>query len=78
LSASTLVACGLSELVAPDQRAYEALAIALANDVPRLVRLRSSIRDRVSRSRLVDLQGYAGQILAALRERVEARSARVR
>lgn len=75
LSASTLEACGLSELIAPNQRGFEALAVSLARDVPRLVRLRSSIRDRVAQSRLIDTQGLARQLLTKLRERVEAKLA---
>jgi protein O-GlcNAc transferase len=78
LSASTLEACDLPELIAPDQRAFEELAIELARDVPRLVQLRSSIRGRVARSRLVDSPGFARQLVTKLREKVQARSAGIR
>ncbi len=73
MSAAVLRSCGLSELIATDREAYEALAISLARDIPRLAELRSTIRDRVARSPIVDMPGFARQFLAKLRERLVAR-----
>jgi predicted O-linked N-acetylglucosamine transferase (SPINDLY family) len=75
LTSSALEACDLAELIAPDQRGFEALAIELARDVPRLVRLRSSIRDRVSRSRLIDTPPLSRQLLTKFHERLQAKIA---
>jgi predicted O-linked N-acetylglucosamine transferase (SPINDLY family) len=56
-SKSLLLAAGLAEWLMPDQAAYEARAIALANDPgtpPMLAHLRAGLRDRVQSSAACD------------------------
>ncbi|HVA13784.1 MAG TPA: tetratricopeptide repeat protein, partial [Stellaceae bacterium] len=52
---------GLTELAAPDVDAYVALAVSLAQNLPRLQRLRRELRDRMRRSPLCDPPGFARQ-----------------
>jgi protein O-GlcNAc transferase len=75
VSASILKACGLDELVAPDRARYEALAIELAADVPRLASLRASIRQRVAASPMTDMPRFAAKFLGALQQQLAARVA---
>ncbi|HLI19730.1 MAG TPA: tetratricopeptide repeat protein, partial [Stellaceae bacterium] len=59
---------GLSELAAADVDGYVALAVGLANDLPRLEQLRRGLRERMRQSPLCDPQRFARQFEAALRE----------
>lgn len=54
VSASVLAATGLGELVANDDAVAARLAVDLANDLPRLMRLRSELRMRMRASPLTD------------------------
>jgi len=74
VSASMLRACGIPELVAKDQESYEALAIELAHDVPRLAALRATIRNRVAASPFVDMRRFARQFERKLREQLHRRA----
>jgi protein O-GlcNAc transferase len=63
-----LTRVGLSELAAPDPEAYVATAIALAQDLPRLQRIRGVLRDRLGASTLCDANSFARAFEGALRE----------
>jgi predicted O-linked N-acetylglucosamine transferase (SPINDLY family) len=66
VSQSLLHAVGLDELVAKDLEGYIQTAAALAQDIPRLSKLRSSMRGRMESSALRDEKGYCerfGRIL---------------
>lgn len=66
VSQSLLHAVGLDELVAKDIEGYIEKAVALATDIPRLSRLRASMRGRMESSALRDEKGYCerfGRIL---------------
>ena len=67
MGADVLASAGLDELVAASSEAYVARAVALAGDLPRLARLRSSLRDRIERSRLRDGPAFARSIEALWR-----------
>jgi predicted O-linked N-acetylglucosamine transferase (SPINDLY family) len=57
----------LAELAAPDIDSYIAIAVALANDLPRLQRLRGELRERMRASPLCDAPRFARAFEAALR-----------
>lgn len=59
---------GLPELVGNDVNDYVRIAAALANDVPRVVALRASMRDRVNKSPLRDEKAFCRRFEGALRE----------
>ncbi|HVA14597.1 MAG TPA: tetratricopeptide repeat protein [Stellaceae bacterium] len=59
---------GLAEFAAPDRDAYVAAAVTLARDLPRLVQLRSELRERMRRSSLCDAPRFARAFEAGLRE----------
>jgi predicted O-linked N-acetylglucosamine transferase (SPINDLY family) len=63
-----LTRVGLAELAAPGVDAYVAIAVALARDLPRLQRMRASLRQQMRDSALCDAPGYARKFEAALRE----------
>jgi predicted O-linked N-acetylglucosamine transferase (SPINDLY family) len=67
VGASLLAAVGLDELVARDTSGYVELARSLADDRPRLARLRAGLRDRVAASRLCRPVEYARSVEAAYR-----------
>jgi predicted O-linked N-acetylglucosamine transferase (SPINDLY family) len=67
VGAAMLTEIGLPELVAADVLEYRSIAAGLAGDGDRLCRLRSTLRDRVLRSRLVDAAAYARSVEAAYR-----------
>jgi predicted O-linked N-acetylglucosamine transferase (SPINDLY family) len=71
VSASLLTAAGLREFVAPDADAFAQLAAKLAADRGRLAVLRTSLRDCLRRSALLDAKAYATRVHAALREAFE-------
>jgi predicted O-linked N-acetylglucosamine transferase (SPINDLY family) len=58
---------GLDALIAETPHDYVRIAAALASDPPRLAALRSSLRERVSRSPLVDAHRLARDLEAAYR-----------
>jgi protein O-GlcNAc transferase len=59
---------GFSELAVPDRSGYVALAVSLANDWPRLQRIRGELRDRMLRSPLCNPTRFARQFEAGLRD----------
>jgi predicted O-linked N-acetylglucosamine transferase (SPINDLY family) len=64
---SLLTSVGLSELIAPDENAFPSLVATLANDRPRLAALRTSLRDRMRASPLMDEPGFTRDVEAAYR-----------
>jgi len=67
-SLSHLSNVGLTETIAHDLEEYVELAVALANDLPRLAKLRSGLRERVASSPLRDGKRFAENMLRLLRE----------
>jgi FkbM family methyltransferase len=65
---SLLSACGLDELVATTSEQYVEIALGLAQDRPRLERLRRELRQRVKNSPLLDERGMGRAVEAAFRE----------
>jgi predicted O-linked N-acetylglucosamine transferase (SPINDLY family) len=65
---SILSNIGLGELVARDVEQYRRIALNLAGDLPRLSHLRSTLRDRLRGSPLMDAQRFARNVEAAYRE----------
>lgn len=66
---------GLPELAAQDADDYVRIAVELANDPTRLADLRSSLRDRMRASPLMDVQGFTRKFedtLIDLYRRIEA------
>lgn len=68
LAAASLTALGLNDFIAPDLDSYVKLAVAKANDVASLARLRGTLRGRVAGSIIGDPAQYAGAVEAAYRE----------
>ncbi|MFC0135689.1 O-linked N-acetylglucosamine transferase, SPINDLY family protein, partial [Massilia eurypsychrophila] len=66
--ASILTAIGKQEWVAPDHVAYVELAVAMAQDLPSMERLRGSLRDTMRNSPLLDHAGFARDMEAAYRD----------
>jgi protein O-GlcNAc transferase len=64
---SQLFQLDLVELAAESDPAFTAAAAALANDLPRLARLRQELRARLERSPLMDASRFAQNIEAAYR-----------
>jgi predicted O-linked N-acetylglucosamine transferase (SPINDLY family) len=64
---SILSNVGLSELVADTPEKYLEIATALATDAPRLVQVRSSLRQRMRTSPLMDPRSFASDIENAYR-----------
>jgi protein O-GlcNAc transferase len=58
---------GLPELVARSPDEYVAIAARLASDLPRLALLRSTLRERLESSPMMDTQRFAPQIEFAYR-----------
>ncbi len=65
---SSLAALGLGELVAPDEAAYVATAVALAGDPARLANLRAGMRERFARTTLGDNPRFVRDFEAGLRQ----------
>ena len=59
---------GLPELCADSEAAYAEMALSLASDLPRLDRLRRSLRARIQGSPLRDEAGFARDLEQAYRE----------
>jgi predicted O-linked N-acetylglucosamine transferase (SPINDLY family) len=64
---SILSNVGLPELIAFTPEQYLTIAVELAGDLPRLSSLRSSLRERMQRSPLMDARQFARDIEAAYR-----------
>ena len=77
VSQSLLHAVGLDELVAKDIEGYIEKAVALATDIPRLSRLRASMRGRMESSALRDEKGYCERFGRILLDAWNSRGARV-
>lgn len=58
---------GLTDLVATSPEQFVEIAVALANDLPRLRELRSTLRDRMQKSPLMDGASFARDIEAVYR-----------
>ena len=65
---SILSNIGLSELVANSVEEYVEIAVRLANDWPRLRELRSTMRERMQSSPLMDAPAFARDVEAAFRQ----------
>jgi protein O-GlcNAc transferase len=65
---SLLTNLGLPELVAKTPEEFVSIAVAMADDVPRLIALRATLRDRLLVSPLMNAQRFAQTIQAAYRE----------
>jgi predicted O-linked N-acetylglucosamine transferase (SPINDLY family) len=72
VAASVLHACGLPELVAPDGDAYEALALDLARDQPRLHALRAKLAQRREDCALFDSATYTRDLESLYRRMLAA------
>jgi protein O-GlcNAc transferase len=73
---SILTNTGLPELVAGDGNEFVKCAVGLASDLPRLRRLRQSLRTRLLGSPLMDAKAFAGAIETAYRRMWETWSSR--
>jgi predicted O-linked N-acetylglucosamine transferase (SPINDLY family) len=77
-SLSHLSNVGLKETIARDLDEYVALAVSLAEDLPRLAALRAGLRERMARSPLCDGKRFAANLAELLRrvwrEWVESRA----
>ena len=65
---SILSNVGLAELVGRTEEEYVRIAVALAGDVARLKELRSTLRQRMENSPLMDAARFARNMEAAYRE----------
>ncbi len=65
---SILSNIGLSKLIANSPQEYKRIAVELANDLPRLRELRSSLRRRMQRSPLMDAPRFARDVESAYRQ----------
>ena len=62
---SQLTNLGLPDLVAHSESEYVKIAVSLARDLPRLATLRSTLRDRMKNSVLMDAPRFARNIETA-------------
>jgi predicted O-linked N-acetylglucosamine transferase (SPINDLY family) len=65
---SQLCNLGLPELAAAENDRFVEIAVALANDLPRLARLRADLRQRMERSPLMQAAAFARDIESVFRE----------
>jgi predicted O-linked N-acetylglucosamine transferase (SPINDLY family) len=63
---------GLTELVARSDDQFVKLAVELAGDLDRLSHLRSTLRERMERSPLMDGKRFAGNMESAYRRMWQA------
>ena len=63
-----LMNLGLPELIASSPEQYVRIAAELAHDLPRLSKLRATLRERMQASPLMDAPRFARNIEAAYRE----------
>lgn len=68
VGASLLRQVGLEDLVTQTPEAYGAMAVGLAEDLERLATLRATLRERMSRSPLMDVRGFMREFEGKLRE----------
>ncbi|RMF85306.1 MAG: glycosyltransferase, partial [Nitrospirae bacterium] len=68
VGASLLLRLGLEELVGRDEETYREIAVALAQDLPRLRALRAELRGRLRGSPLCDGAALAREVEAAYEE----------
>jgi predicted O-linked N-acetylglucosamine transferase (SPINDLY family) len=73
VGASLLTAAGLAEQIAANTAEYRAKIRGLAGDLPRLAKLRGSLRERVAGSALCDAATFAAGFEDALRGALAAR-----
>jgi predicted O-linked N-acetylglucosamine transferase (SPINDLY family) len=66
--ASLLHQAGLEAFIAPDLDGYLTLALAWAQDLPRLAALRQGMRDRLQKSHLMDAPGFARAVEVTFRD----------
>jgi predicted O-linked N-acetylglucosamine transferase (SPINDLY family) len=59
---------GLTELVATDAQQFVNIAIGLADDLPRLAKLRATLRQRMQDSPLMDAPRFTRNLEAAFRQ----------
>jgi predicted O-linked N-acetylglucosamine transferase (SPINDLY family) len=71
VSASYVARAGYPELVAADIEGYKTLAIALARDAERIVRLRGEMRERLQRSALLDHARHTREYEAFIEQAAE-------
>ncbi|HTW94200.1 MAG TPA: tetratricopeptide repeat protein [Tepidisphaeraceae bacterium] len=72
---SLLKSLGLDDLIAPDEEQYVRTAVELARDRRRLAELRSSLRQKMTASPLMDAHDYAAHVQSALEGMWRQRSA---
>ena len=65
---SLLTNAGLPELIAGSAEQYVEIAVKLAADIPRLVELRASLRERMASSALMDAPRFARNVEQAYRQ----------
>jgi predicted O-linked N-acetylglucosamine transferase (SPINDLY family) len=65
---SLLSNMGLKELIAESPKEYIRIAVELANDIPRLRNLHSTLRRRMEQSPLMDAPKFARNVEAAYRQ----------
>jgi predicted O-linked N-acetylglucosamine transferase (SPINDLY family) len=65
---TALVNLGLQEWIALTPEQYGEIAVAMAQDLPRLARLRSELRSRLQNSLLVDAKGFTRNLEQAFRQ----------
>ena len=68
VSASLLSAAGHPEWVAEDADGFVRIATSLAGDLPRLAAIRSTLREDLRASPVLDSRSYAQRFHAAVRE----------
>jgi protein O-GlcNAc transferase len=68
LGASVLANLNLSDLVAQTPQQYVQIAADLAQNLPRLTEIHSTLRDRMRQSPLMDAAGFARDVEAAYRQ----------
>jgi predicted O-linked N-acetylglucosamine transferase (SPINDLY family) len=65
---SQLTNIGLTELITADTDSYVDIAVALANDLPRLAQLRGGLRERMKASPLMDTPRFTRNLERAFQE----------
>jgi protein O-GlcNAc transferase len=65
---SILSNAGLPEMIAPDLGQYIEIAAAIASDLPRLTKVRSTLRQRMAESPLMNAPQFAREVEAAFRQ----------